>query len=100
MTGALAGVLAWWVPGSQDVIDGIGATPPKQDSEPTLTDAVRRALEEDPFVGAERISVRTRGEIVTIEGGVPRAAERKLAEDDAWYVLGVHTVVNDLAVRP
>jgi osmotically-inducible protein OsmY len=96
----LAGVLAWWVPGSQDVINGIGVTPPEEDSEAAVTDAVRQALEKDPFVNAESISVRTRRGIVTLEGSVPREAERKLAEDDAWYVFGIDKVVNHLAVRP
>ena len=36
----LAGVLAWWVPGSRDVTNGIGVTPPEQDSEAAVTDAV------------------------------------------------------------
>jgi osmotically-inducible protein OsmY len=38
----IAGVLAWWVPGSRDVINGIGVTPPEQDSEAAMTDAVLR----------------------------------------------------------
>jgi osmotically-inducible protein OsmY len=41
----LAGVLAWWVPGSRDVINGIGVTPPEQDSEAAITDAVLQVLE-------------------------------------------------------
>ena len=46
----VAGVLAWWVPGSRDVINGIGVTPPEQDSEAAVTDAVLQVLEKDPFV--------------------------------------------------
>ena len=95
----LAGVLAWWVPGSRDVINGIGVTPPEQDSEAAITDAVLQVLEMDPFVDAESIRVHTRRAVVTLDGTVPREAERKLAEDDAWYVFGVDNVVNWLAVR-
>ncbi|HBK04474.1 MAG TPA: transporter [Acetobacteraceae bacterium] len=92
----MAGVLAWWVPGSHDVINGIGVTPPEQDSEAAITDAVLQVLEKDPFVDAESIHVYTRRAVVTLEGTVPREAERKLAEDDAWYVFGVDKVVNRL----
>ena len=95
----LAGVLAWWVPGSRDVINGIGVTPPEQDSEAAVTDAVLQVLEKDPFVDAESIRVHTRRAVVTLDGTVPREAERKLAEDDAWYVFGVDKVVNRLGVR-
>lgn len=95
----LAGVLAWWVPGSRDVINGIGVTPPEQDSEAAVTDAVLQVLEMDPFVDAGSIRVHTRGAVVSLDGTVPREAERKLAEDDAWYVFGVDRVVNRLGVR-
>jgi osmotically-inducible protein OsmY len=93
----MAGVLAWWVPGTRDVINGIGVTPPEQDSEAAITDAVLQVLEKDPFVNAESIRVRTRGAVVMLDGTVPHEAELKLAEEDAWYVLGVDKVVNRLS---
>jgi osmotically-inducible protein OsmY len=96
----LAGVLAWWVPGSRDVVNGLGVTPPEVDSEAAVTDAVRQVLEKDPFLHGESISVTTRRSIVRLEGTVPRAAERQLAENDAWYVFGVDDVVNRIEVRP
>jgi osmotically-inducible protein OsmY len=37
--------------------------------------------------------------VVTLTGSVPRQAERKLAEDDAWYIFGVDQVVNQLEIR-
>lgn len=94
----MAGVLAWWVPGSRDVVNGIGVTPPEQDSEAAVTDAVLQVLERDPFVNSESIQVRTRRGVVTLDGTVPRDGERKLAEDDAWYVFGVDKVINNLSV--
>jgi len=96
----IAGVLAWWVPGSRDVINGLGVTPPEQDSEAGMTDAVRQVLEKDPFVNAESILVNTRGAVVYLDGTIPREAERTLAENDAWYVFGVDKVVNRLTVQP
>jgi len=95
----LAGVLAWWVPGSRDVINGIGVTPPEQDNEAAMTDAVLQVLEKDPFVNSESIRVHSRHSVVWLDGTVPREAELKLAEDDTWYVFGVDKVVNRLAVR-
>ncbi len=41
----LAGVLAWWVPGARDVVNGIGVTPPEPDDDQQIIDAVRIALE-------------------------------------------------------
>ena len=96
----LAGVLAWWVPGTRDVINGLGVTPPDVESEAGITDAVLQVLERDPFVNSESIRVHTYRATVVLEGEVSRGSERKLAEDDAWYVFDVDAVVNHLEVRP
>ncbi len=95
----LAGVLAWWVPGSRDVINGLGVTPPEADNDDSVTDAVRIALEKDPFVAAEQIRVSTRNAVVTLTGLVPTESEREMAEFDAWYVFGVDKVDNRIVVR-
>ncbi|OJY76141.1 MAG: hypothetical protein BGP12_01165 [Rhodospirillales bacterium 70-18] len=75
-------------------------TPPEADSEAGMTDAVVRVLEKHPFVDATSIRVHSRRGMVTLDGTVPREAERKLAEDDTWYVFGVKRVVNRLVARP
>lgn len=36
----LAGVLAWWVPGTGDVINGLEEVPPEEDNDDELIDAV------------------------------------------------------------
>ena len=95
----LAGVLAWWVPGSRDVVNGLGVTPPEDDSDDEITDAVRLALEKDPFVDAGQIRVSTRNSVVILQGLVPTEAERHMAEFDAWYVFGVDRVTNRIGVR-
>lgn len=94
----LAGVLAWWVPGTRDVVDGLGVLSTEQDNDDEITDAVRIALEKDPFVDAGQIRVRTKNDVVTLSGLVWSAAEREMAENDAWYVFRVADVVNDLRV--
>lgn len=95
----LAGVLAWWVPGTRDVVNGIGVTPPEPDDDAQITDAVRIALEKDPFVNADQIAVSTRQSIVTLQGVVPTPSEREMAEFDAWYVFGVDKVRNNIMVQ-
>jgi osmotically-inducible protein OsmY len=95
----LAGVLAWWVPGSRDVINGVAESPTETDNDEEITDAVRIALEKDPFVNAGQIRVSTADCVVTLRGLVPTESEKEMAEADAWYVFGVDGVVNELAVK-
>jgi osmotically-inducible protein OsmY len=95
----LAGVLAWWVPGSRDVINGIQTPSDEPDRDDDITDAVRIALEKDPFVNASQIRVTTRDGVVRLQGAVPKDAEREMAEFDAWYVFAVDRVANELKVQ-
>jgi osmotically-inducible protein OsmY len=95
----LAGVLAWWVPGSRDVINGIAVEPPEQDSDVAILEAVRLVLEKDPFVDASQIRVGVKNALVRLTGLVPSEAEREMAEFDAWYVFGVDMVDNRIEVR-
>ncbi len=94
----LAGTLAWWVPGSRDVVNGLGVSPPEPDNDGEITDAVRLVLEKDPFVNPDQIRVTTENAIVTLDGLVPTWSERDMAEHDAWYVFGVENVVNRVSV--
>lgn len=64
----MAGVLAWWVPGSRDVINGLEISPPEEDNDDEVIDGIRLALEKDPFVNATQIRVRCRDYAVTLEG--------------------------------
>jgi osmotically-inducible protein OsmY len=96
----LAGVLAWWVPGSRDVVNGMEVVSDQPDSDEEMAKAVRIVLKKDPFVNDERIRVVVRRSVVTLEGDAPSAPQREMAEFDAWYVFGVDKVVNHLEVRP
>lgn len=95
----LAGVLAWWVPGCRDVINGLAEMPAQQDNEDEITDAVRLALEKDPFVNATKMQVRSKNGVVTLEGLVPNETMQRMAEHDAWFVFGVRDVVNRIQVQ-
>ncbi|HET9884713.1 MAG TPA: BON domain-containing protein, partial [Candidatus Binatia bacterium] len=90
----LAGVLAWWVPGTRDVVNGLEEVPAEEDNDDELTDAVHLALEKDPFVDATKIRVTTKEWVVTMDGLVPNETMKQMAERDAWYVLGVSEVIN------
>ncbi len=96
----LAGVLAWWVPGSRDVINGMEVVPDQPDSDEELAKTVRIVLKKDPFVNADRLRVSAKKAVVTVEGDLPSAALREMAEFDAWYVFGVDRVINRMEVRP
>lgn len=92
----LAGVLAWWVPGSRDVVNGLEVAPIQEDSDDEIAEAVNLVLEKDPLINAYRIHVTVRAAVVTLEGLVVNNAESEMAEMDAWYVFGVDRVVNRL----
>jgi osmotically-inducible protein OsmY len=94
----LAGVLAWWVPGSRDVVNGIEVAPPEEDNDDEVVDAVRLVLEKDPFVNAAQVRVTCRDYAVTLEGLVKNETQRQMAEADCWYVFRVDQVVNLLQV--
>lgn len=95
----LAGVLAWWIPGVQDVINSIEVNPPEEDTDDELRDALSLVLEKDTLVEASGIKVLASGYVVTLEGTAPSEASREAAEDDAWFTWGVNLVVNRITVR-
>lgn len=95
----LAGVLAWWVPGSRDVVNGIEVAPPEEDDDDEVVDAVRLVLEKDPFVNAAQIRVTCRNYAVTLEGIVKNETQRQIAEADCWYVFRVDRIMNLLQVE-
>jgi osmotically-inducible protein OsmY len=95
----LCGVLAWWVPGSRDVINGLEVIPSEEDNDEEITDAVYLVLEKDPFVNTDQIRVNTQNRVVTLEGLVPDQSVKEMAEFDAWYVFGVDKVINKLEVQ-
>jgi osmotically-inducible protein OsmY len=90
----LAGVLAWWVPGTRDVVNGIEVAPPEEDNDDEVVDAIRLVLEKDPFVNASQIRARSRNYTVTLEGMVKNEIQRQMAEADCWYVFRVDGVTN------
>jgi len=95
----LAGVLAWWVPGSRDVVNGIEVAPPEEDNDDEVVDAVRLVLEKNPFVNSSQIRVKCRNYWVTLEGTAKSEIQRQMAEADCWYVFRVDRVKNLLQLE-
>ncbi len=96
----LAGLLAWWVPGSRDVINGLSVAGDEEDSPQAVEEAVRIALEKDPFIDAGQIRVGARHHVVRLTGLVATDAQKDMAENDAWATFGVDDVINEIAVGP
>lgn len=95
----LAGAMAWWRPGVRDVVNGLAVEPPEQDSPDDLEEAVRLVLEHNPLIEASQIRVGVRGGVVRLTGLVRTVDVSRLAEADAWSVLGVDEVLNEIEVR-
>lgn len=92
----LAEVLGWWVPGTADVENRLTVAPAEQDSDDEITDALRMVLEKDPWIDAGHVQIRTRDAVVHLGGLLPGDEQKRMAESDAWYVAGVHDVVNEI----
>lgn len=95
----MAGVLAWWAQGCRDVSNHLAITPPEEDNDDEISDAVRLVLEKDHLLPADQIKVTTKDRVVTLEGLVFLEAERRRADADTWYVHRVRNVVNKIEVR-
>jgi osmotically-inducible protein OsmY len=93
----IAEALAWWVPGVLDVDNRLHVSPAECDTDDEITDAVRLLLEKDPWIDASRLGIRTRDRTVTLSGSLSSEEQKRIAENDAWYVAGVGDVVNRIA---
>jgi osmotically-inducible protein OsmY len=96
----LASALAWWVPGTREVLNRLGLNPPEDDNDDEVTDAVRLVLEKDPLINASQLGITTQDYVVTLLGSVAKDREKELAEHDVWYVDGVRGVDNRIIVAP
>ena len=96
----LVGALAWWSPGCRDVLNELQVNPPEQDGDGELADALRLVLEKDPLVlHADDIGIAVHNGVVAMNGVVATEEERRMAEFDAWYLIGVRNVQNGMEVR-
>jgi osmotically-inducible protein OsmY len=95
----LAGVLAWWAGSCREVANLLEVSPAEEDSDDEITEALHLVLETDPCVRADQIVIRSQNHRVTLEGWVSSEAERRQAEQDAWYLDAIDQVDNRIDVR-
>jgi hypothetical protein len=93
----LAEALAWWVRGTADVENRLQLSPAERDNDAEINDAVRLLLEKDPWIDAGHVGVDTRNGVVVLSGALPGEEQKRMAEDNAWYVAGVRDVDNHIA---
>jgi osmotically-inducible protein OsmY len=86
------------VPGARDVINGIAVEPPEEDAPIWIEEAVRIALDKDPFVDAGQARVGVRRRAVRLTGAVRLASGSRCSRVGRVYVFGVDDVINELEV--
>lgn len=96
----LAGAMAWRTAGVRDVVNGLAVEPPEDDGPDQLEEAVREALDGHPLFDDAQIKVGVFGDAVRLTGLVHSEEARAAAEEEAWRVLGVDDVVDEIEVRP
>lgn len=96
----LAGVIAWWVPGVRDVVNGLAVEPDEEDGADRIADAVRIVLEKDPLVDAGQVKIGVRKTVVRLTGTVRTETEYQAVERDAWMIFAVDDVINEIDVNP
>jgi osmotically-inducible protein OsmY len=96
----LAEAIAWWTPGTRNVINTLDVERSATDGDQEILNALRLILERDPRIDASRLGASCKDSIVTLEGVVPSDVQREAAEFDAWVVFGVHDVLNGIRIEP
>lgn len=92
----LAGAIAWRVAGVRDVVDGLAVEPPEEDGPDELEEAVRAALDGHPLFDDTQVKVGVCGDAVRLTGKVRSKDARDAAEEEAWRILGVDDVINEI----
>lgn len=94
----LTEVLAWWIPGSRNVVNDLKVVPPEEDNDDQLREAILLAWDVDPFLDPQQLDCRSQNGEVLLTGFVTQAEQVKLAEHDCWFVEGVKKVDNRLTL--
>jgi len=91
---------AWRVKGVRAVRDDLVVHPLAMRTDGDIAADVVNALRFDHRVDERHIRVHVADAIVTLTGDVGSIAEKRAAEEDAWYTAGVADVINELVVAP
>lgn len=88
------------VPGVRTIVNDIEVKPRDAVDDADLARAINEALERNPLVPHERITVTVRDGWVTLEGEVDYGFEREEAERTVRQIPGVVSVVDLITVKP
>ena len=80
-------------------LDVVYAADTLPEDDKILTD-IKSVLRTDPDIDSSSIEVYVQDGIATLKGEVASFWKKQTAEDDAWRVIGVVDVMNELAVVP
>lgn len=95
----IAELLAWWTSGTAAVENKLNVSPPEQDNDDEITEAVHIAFEKDPLVHADQLHPDSAEGVVVLSGSVASDEERRLALTDTWYIPGVVEVVDRIELH-
>jgi osmotically-inducible protein OsmY len=89
----------WNTPGVVDVVDRMVADTSTGRPPPEIQADVVSEIDRDSRISdASRIVVTVEGGSVRLAGSVDTDPDRLAAEEDAWFVAGVRSVVNNVRV--
>lgn len=94
----LAGEIAGQVEGIRDVINMLRIVPLPVVDDDSLRKHLRRVLARNPKVDETRVSVEVINAVVYLGGFVSTAAEKRIAEDEAWSAPGIRDIMNKIEV--
>lgn len=94
----LAGDIARQVNGIREVVNRLRITPLPVLDDDSLRKHIRRALVRNPKIDESRVTVAVMNGVVYLGGFASTAAEKRLAEQEAWSTPGVREIVNRVEV--
>ncbi|MCW8195806.1 BON domain-containing protein [Proteobacteria bacterium 005FR1] len=95
----IAELVTWWTKGTAAVDNQLNVSPPEEDNDLELTEAIHIAFEKDPLVHADQLHPDIADGVVVLTGSVASDEERQLALTDTWYIPGVQEVVDRIELH-
>jgi len=94
----LAGEIAWQVEGIREVVNMLRIMPLPVVDDESLKQHLKRALARNPKIDHTKVSIEVINGVVYLGGFVSTAAEKHLAEHEAWATPGVRDIINKIEV--